>query len=121
VRLLGDLRKYGLDVDLKAGTNLVIAPPSIHESGVAYSLDDGCDWTALRDLVQPVVDRLRRLIDAHAKEAAAYTSGHRQMRDGSRGQWLNDRLCRHAAACAKFRGDDGRGDDTQPGAPQAWA
>jgi hypothetical protein len=102
VRLPGDLRKYGLDVDLKAGANLVIAPPSIHESGVAYALDDGCDWTALRDVVQPMVNRLQHLVNAHAKEVVVSTSGHREMRDGSRGQWLNDRLCRHAAACANF-------------------
>jgi hypothetical protein len=31
---------------------------------------DGCDWTALRDVVRPMVDRLQHLVDAHAKEAA---------------------------------------------------
>jgi Bifunctional DNA primase/polymerase, N-terminal len=98
-RLPGNLRKYGLEVDLKAGSNLVIAPPSIHESGVAYALDEGCTWLALKELVQPRIEKLRKFIDAAKKVEPVEL---REMRDGSRGQWLNDSLCKHAASCGDF-------------------
>ncbi len=44
--LPGNLRKFGLDIDLKTGNQLVIVPPSVHPSGHVYRLE-GCDWDAL--------------------------------------------------------------------------
>jgi hypothetical protein len=99
-RLPSTLRAIGLNVDLKSGNSLVIAPPSIHESGRLYALDEGCDWSALRDLPQPNVEKLRRFIDQHKRQVPAVEL--RGMRDGSRKQWLNDLLCRHAASCDSF-------------------
>ncbi|MDX2205835.1 MAG: bifunctional DNA primase/polymerase [Hyphomicrobiaceae bacterium] len=32
-RLPGDLRRYGVNADIRTGNALVIAPPSVHESG----------------------------------------------------------------------------------------
>ena len=96
IRLPTDLRPYGLTVDLKADRSLVIAPPSVHESGVLYQLD-GCDWSALKKLPPPNIDALKRLIEKSPKNG-----GHSpdRLRDGSRGQWLNDRLCRDAPYCS---------------------
>ena len=48
--------KYGLEVDLKTGKQIVIAPPSVHEIGHIYRLD-GCDWDAL--------NKLRKLTPTH--------------------------------------------------------
>ena len=95
IPLPGDLRPYGLKVDLKAGRSIVIAPPSIHESGAIYRLD-GCDWSALKKLPPPNVDALKRLLDKSPKQV---TRRPGRLRDGSRGQWINDRLCRHAPYC----------------------
>ena len=98
IRLPGDLRPYGLKVDLKAGRSIVIAPPSIHESGAIYRLD-GCDWSALKKLPSPNIDALKRLLDKSPKQV---TRRPARLRDGSRGQWINDRLCRHAPYCSSL-------------------
>ena len=96
VPLPGDLRAVGLNVDLKAGRSLVIAPPSIHESGVRYSLEN-CDWSAVKRLPAMNLDKLKPLLARAFKERAR---GDRLgMRDNSRGQWLNDALCKHAPYC----------------------
>ena len=96
-RLPGTLRKYGFNVDIKAGNSIVIAPPSIHESGKKYVLAAGCDWAALKDLRPPNIDKLRKFI---AQQSAPEPNReHREMRDGSRKLWLNDLLCSHAMHC----------------------
>jgi hypothetical protein len=95
-RLPGDLRKFGFACDLKTGNSIVIVPPSLHESGKRYRFDD-CDWTALPDVPLPQMEGLRALAETHTSEGA--NPAQRQMRDGSRKQWLNDLLCRHAMSC----------------------
>jgi hypothetical protein len=93
-RLPGNLRFAGLQVDLKA-SGIVIAPPSVHESGHIYRLEG--DWSALRDLPPPHLQRLAALlVKGGCRDAIS------AMRDGSRGQWLNDQLCKCAMACASF-------------------
>ena len=96
-RLPGNLRTVGLKVDLKA-RGIVIAPPSLHESGHIYQLD-GCDWSALRDLPPPNLCKLLALI---SRTGSGDTVSDIGMRDGSRGQWLNDGLCRHVMSCGSF-------------------
>ena len=98
-RVPGNLRKYGLNVDFKAGNSVVIAPPSIHESGHIYRLE-AADWSALGALPRPNVEQLRQFLKRQSKQTVAATK--RDMRDGSRKQWLNDYLCRHAAWCDSF-------------------
>jgi hypothetical protein len=96
VRSPGNLRRYGLNVDIKGGNSIVIAPPSRHESGHIYRLD-GCDWSALEHLRRPDVEKLRKFMQQHDRRRPAVEV--REMRDGSRGQWLNDLLCSHAMSC----------------------
>jgi len=50
---------FGLNVGIKAGKIVVIAPPSRHESGQIYHRAGA---TALGHLRQPEVDRQRQLI-----------------------------------------------------------
>lgn len=83
--LPGSLRGMGLDVDLKAGANLVIVPPSIHESGVRYRFRDGSDWLLLRKLPKPNLEKIVGLVrSAQLLDA----------RNDSRAMALNDELCR---------------------------
>jgi len=98
-RLPGTLRRYGLNVDLKAGNSVVIAPPSIHESGHVYCHKDA-DWSALENLARPDIERLRHFLKR--KSGGSPANDRRHMRDGSRKQWLNDELCRHAPWCESF-------------------
>lgn len=98
-RLPGTLRKSGLDVDLKFGSSIVIAPPSVHESGHIYRLE-GVDWSARCELPKPNIERLRGLLEG--KISTRVADGVREMRDGSRRQWLNDRLCRQVGYCDTF-------------------
>jgi len=89
-RLPGNLRFAGLQVDLKA-SGIAIAPPSVHESGHIYRLEG--DWSALKDLPLPKLDKLAALLAERGRGDAF------AMRDGSRGQWLNDQLCKCATDC----------------------
>ena len=98
-RVPGTLRNQGLNVDLKAGHSVVIAPPSIHESGHRYHHKDA-DWSALGDLPRPNIERLRQFLKRESERAPANNS--REMRDGSRKQWLNDLLCKHVVFCDTF-------------------
>jgi hypothetical protein len=74
-RLPGNLKKFGLEVDLKTGNQIAIAPPSVHESGHIYRLD-GCDWDALHKLRSLKADRLPWA------EAAAAVGGRKCPRSG---------------------------------------
>src|SRR5205823_4387253 len=60
---LSSLKKFGINADVKHGRSIVVAPPSLHQSGTAYSWDD-CDPAVIRDLpvfnaraLQDLVDR----------------------------------------------------------------
>jgi hypothetical protein len=90
----GNLRAAGLNVDLKAGSAIVIAPPSIHESGHVYALQG--DWSDLRNLPPLPRNWLDRF------ERKDPPRGALRMRDNSRGQWLNDQLCGRAAECGSL-------------------
>jgi bifunctional DNA primase/polymerase-like protein len=97
-RLPGNLKKLGLEVDIKTGNQIVIAPPSIHETGHVYRLD-GCDWEALDHLRSLDADKLREFLHG-TKQAAqeevatksAPISSDREMRDDSRALWINDEV-----------------------------
>ncbi|MBS0242355.1 MAG: bifunctional DNA primase/polymerase [Proteobacteria bacterium] len=105
---LHSLRPFGLNIDVKhgqSGAGIVVAPPSRHadERSFVYSWD-GSDENALRDM--PALD-VGKLLELTAKAVAARNRetlplisreiGY--LRDGSRGLWLNDRLCRDAPWC----------------------
>ena len=62
IPLPGNLREYGLDVDIKAGSSLVIAPPSRHESGHIYRLEG--DWLDLKHLPPISVDNLQSRLNS---------------------------------------------------------
>ena len=98
-RLPGTLRKNGLNVDLKAGNSIVIAPPSLHESGHRYRLD-GADWSARSELPRPNIERLCRFLEGQGKRTVADSA--REMRDGSRKQWFNDELVKQVSYCDTF-------------------
>ena len=93
----GNLRAFGLDVDIKAGRSLVIAPPSRHESGHIYLLEG--DWSDIKRLPPINAENLRERL---SRPLAGGRPDRRFMRDGSRGQWLNDRLCARATSCGSF-------------------
>lgn len=101
-RLPGNLRKFGLDVDIKAGNQVVIAPPSIHETGHVYQLD-GCDWGALKKLRDLNVEALCDFAQQTAAKATAPSLPRHptglQLRDGSRRLGINDRLYAIAWSC----------------------
>ena len=94
-----DLRPFGLAAEIRQGRSIVVAPPSIHESGSRYALE-GADWSALNYLPPLNVEGLRRFIVTHAKPKRAPCA--KQLRDGSRGLGLNSYLCSVAALCCCF-------------------
>lgn len=97
-----DLRKFGIDAEIKAGTHHVLLPPSRHFKGGFYELHD-CNWNALKEIPPFPADRLEKLIGS-AEQALG--SGRSSMKgrvvEGERGLTLNDRLCRQAAFCDSF-------------------
>ena len=105
-RLPGNLRRLGLDVDIKAGNQIVIAPPSVHETGHIYRLDH-CDWDALGHLRRLNADQLHRFLhdpkqeNAKIRHEMADVGLDREMRHDSRGLWLNDTLCAYAPSCTE--------------------
>jgi hypothetical protein len=101
-RLPTNLRTFGLNADLKTGNSIVVAPPSIHQNGRRYALHGGASWADLADLPVLDLDALRSLIERDRPPCITGSDG-REMRDGSRRQWLNDRLCRHVSFCETFQ------------------
>jgi hypothetical protein len=97
--LPANLAALGLKADLKGGNSIVIAPPSVHESGAIYQ-HDGCDWEALKDLPPPNLERLRKLL----KPEPLPPLENERYPEGQRGLGLNRILCRHAAFCDDFEG-----------------
>lgn len=91
----GSLRAIGLDVDIKYGASVVMAPPSRHplDPGFQYRWE-GCDETVLCDL--PVFDPapLRALLEGRASKTGMTPlySSRSSFRKGSRGLALNDAL-----------------------------
>lgn len=98
-RLPGNLRKYGLDVDFKTGTQIAIAPPSIHESGHIYRLEN-CDWSALQCLRPIDIDALREYTGKSS--SSEKWPLNTVPRDGSRGLSLNDHLVKRAWRFSTF-------------------
>ncbi|MFN0219257.1 MAG: bifunctional DNA primase/polymerase [Hyphomicrobium sp.] len=97
-----DLRALGLKADLKyghGGQSIVIAPPSYHPDGGRYEWL-GCDPKVLADIPEFDIDRLLALIP-QATSSSLHCEPLR-MRDDSRKQFLNDRLCARAAFCDYF-------------------
>lgn len=90
--LPSNLRMIGLAVDIKRGRSLVVAPPSVHESGHMYELAQG-NWNLIGDL--PFAN-FSNVIDMLQKNEARLRA---TMRDGSRAQNLNDRLCSAVWGC----------------------
>lgn len=104
-RLPGNLRKFGLDVDIKAGHQIVIAPPSVHDSGHVYRLD-GCDWSALNKLRKLDTDKLHQFIHGlkqqQAKREVPEPRDDRELRDDSRGLCINDTVFGYALGGASM-------------------
>jgi hypothetical protein len=97
-RLPGNLRRFGLDVDIKTGNQIVIAPSSIHESGHIY-LFDNSDWSALGRLRQLNVEGLLALTMPTApghRDRQQAPQSRVSLRDGSRKLTINDQLCQCA-------------------------
>jgi hypothetical protein len=101
-RLPGNLKRLGLDIDIKAGNQIAIAPPSVHESGHIYRLD-GCDWSAIDRLNGLDESALKEFLRSHeqAEQEAAHEKcvlrDSQQMREDSRGLELNDALVGYSA------------------------
>lgn len=97
------LAALGLKVDLKGGCSIVVAPPSVHESGAIYR-HDNCDWGALRDLPPPDINRLRKALERTTVREPQFAQPDERYTEGHRGLGLNRILCRHAAFCDDFEG-----------------
>lgn len=107
-RLPGNLKRLGLEVDLKTGNQIVIAPPSIHETGHIYRLD-GCDWDALKRLQSLDAGKLHEFIHGPKQQQSADNDNvvirprdPREMRDDSRELWINDTVYGFALSGASW-------------------
>lgn len=93
-----DLRGVGINADIKHGMGIVVAPPSIHRSGHAYTWRD-CGPDVLKELPPFPVDRLLALSDSDQPITQAGKKAAAGFRDGSRKLSLGDYLCGHATWC----------------------
>lgn len=106
-RTPGNLRKWGIDADIKSGNQYALAPRSVHESGFEYT-EEG-DWSA--PLAEINAERFKAFIGApqraplesrgRAEAAPRAVRTDRDMRDDSRGLWVNDTLCAYAPSCTE--------------------
>ena len=101
-----DLRKFGLNCDIKYGRQLVIAPPSVHEKDTSFSYSwCDCDPTVIRQLPDFSETEFVRFVSSNARVAQSIPSQPIQadgFRSGSRGLALNDFLVSQAWACDVF-------------------
>lgn len=96
-----NLKPFGLNADLKFGRQIVIAPPSRHplDPGFSYYWK-GCDETVIRDVTIFDTEALVSIMSRDPQNSSGLPEN--AMRDGSRGQWLNDQLCKDVAYCDTF-------------------
>jgi len=94
----GNLRLRGLNVDLKTGRTIVIFPPSLHDSGVRYAFDDGCNLDMLREVPPPRLDQILKSEQVDRKPLVR----HDRIPEGFRAVTLNRWLCREAPFCETF-------------------
>lgn len=95
---IADLKKFGIDADLKHGNSIAVAPPSLHKSGHAYTWQD-CGPDVLKSLPIFPVDKLRNLIGRQQDLSQAERKAIAGYRSGSRKLTLNDHLCREVSWC----------------------
>jgi hypothetical protein len=100
----GNLRKWGIDADIKSGNGYVVAPYSIHESGFEYTRRG--DWAAPLGKLNAaafksfIASPPENSLDIDARANQRPSGGQRaprltqDMRDDSRGLWMNDEWCR---------------------------
>lgn len=114
--LPGNLRAYGLAIDIKRGKGeFVIAPPSQHGTGHIYRLDDAADWSALDRLPALKLDALDALMTGNSgngfqnSELELFGNGRpaeteqiRVVTKGQRTVTLNKMLVRAAFDCGDF-------------------
>jgi hypothetical protein len=93
-----DLKRFGINADLKHGNTIVVAPPSVHKSGHVYAWQD-CGPDVLKELPPFPLDHLKRLIDRQRDLTQTERKAIAGYRGGSRKLALNDRLCGQASWC----------------------
>jgi hypothetical protein len=93
-----DLRKFGINADLKHGNVIAVAPPSLHATGHVYAWD-GCGPEVLRELPPFRLDALQRLLEKRPARTQDERKAAAGFPNGSRELALNAFLCKHAAWC----------------------
>lgn len=96
-----DLRKFGINADLKHGNTIAIAPPSSHRSGHVYEWQD-CGPEVLQDLPPFRVDLLQKLLDSRKQPSQDQKKADAGFRSGSRKMALNDHLAKNASWADSF-------------------
>lgn len=95
---IADLKKFGINADLKHGISIAVSPPSVHRSGAVYAWAD-CDPAVLKDIPPFPTDRLKRLIASQDTLSQTERKAIAGYRSGSRKLALNDQLCRQVSFC----------------------
>ena len=99
------LKPYGINADIKFGTQLVVAPPSRHEKQADFIYGwDGCDPSVIHDLLPLDLTLLGELVQARKEydRPSLISRPAGEFPEGSRGLMLNKLLCSHAAHCESF-------------------
>jgi Bifunctional DNA primase/polymerase, N-terminal/Primase C terminal 1 (PriCT-1) len=97
----------GLDIDIKAGSGYVKAPPSTHDSGWVYALESG-DWSTLgrlpyfddSNLMQGRAERVQ--LPPPPTDPGRHNLTDGVIREGNRRTTLNNRLCALQGNCHTF-------------------